>query len=266
MEAGINNHLKGIAAELFIKRDSAERNKINISIDNIFNKLEDYFHDTINELKVFGSYTRDTILPRAFDPHSDIDILIQFNTGEYQKLKPESYRSHLKKFSEIHYPNSLIAKDHPSVVIELHHIKFDLVPSIFDEGWIYDSIEIPDKDGGWQETNPDKFDKKVTKANKEYNSIVKPIIRLLKYWNATHGYPFFSYELESAVAEMDFNWDNYESGFLYAIKELSVYDFPDWAEKKVDALKDNGKWIREYLTRDNIGKAKEVVSRILPGF
>lgn len=266
MDIGLNNHLKRISSNLFIKYDAEERRKIERSMGNIIDKLGEYFNAQIDEVIVFGSYTRDTILPRQFDGNSDIDILIQFNTDDYDKLKPESYRNQLKRFAEINYPNSGIVKDHPSIVIELNHIKFDLVPSIFDEGFIYDSIEIPDKSGGWMETEPDAFNKKLTETNSNYNFIVKPIIRLLKYWNASHDYPYFSFELETAIADMNFNNDNYESGFLYAIKNLSAYDLPDWAINKVDVLKTNGKWVSEYLERREIQKAKNSLERILPGF
>ena len=266
MEIGLNNHLKKISSELFIKYNAEERNKIDRSIENIIGKLDDYFDDEINESIVFGSYTRDTILPRRFDINSDIDILIQFNTNDYDKLKPESYRNQLKKFAEINYTNSIVVKDHPSIVIELNHIKFDLVPSYFDKGFFYNSIEIPNKDGGWMETEPDAFNKKLIEANTNYNSIVKPVIRLLKYWNASHNYPFYSFELETEIAEMNFNNDNYESGFLYAIKELSGSDLPDWASDKLDVLKTNGKWVSEYLGREEIQKAKKSLERILPGF
>src|SRR5436190_7375274 len=165
MEVGLNNHLKKISSELFIKYKAEERKKIDKSIENIFAKLEEYFDDQTDELLVFGSYTRDTTLPRRFDSNSDIDILIQFNTNDFDKLKPESYRNQLKKFAADNYPYSIVVKDHPSIVLELNHIKFDLVPSIFDKGLFYNSIEIPDKSGGWMETEPDAFNKKLTAAN-----------------------------------------------------------------------------------------------------
>ncbi len=266
MEIGLNNYIKRISSELFIKHGSKERNKIDISVENIMNNLEEYFEDEVDETLVFGSYLRDTILPRLYDPNSDIDILIQFNTEDFEKLKPESYRNQLKKFAEDYYPNSLVTKDHPSIVLELNHIKFDLVPSIFDEGFIYDSIEIPDKNGGWMETEPEAFNEKLTQTNTRYNSIVKPIIRLLKFWNASHDYPYFSFELETQISEMNFNNDNYESGFLYAIKKLSTYGLPDWATQRIEILKNNANWVKEYLERGNIEKAKSSLSRILPGF
>lgn len=266
MEIGLNNHLKKISSELFIKYASAERAKVDKSIDSIIYRLENYFGDKINELIVFGSYMRDTILPRKFDEHSDIDILIQFNTKDFDKLRPESYRNQLKKFSDITYPNSIVGKDHPSIVIELNHIKFDLVPSIFDEGFIYDSIEIPEKNGGWMETEPDRFNKSLMKANTKYGSIVKPIIRLLKYWNASHNYPYFSFELEKRIIDMDFSNDNYESGFLYAIKNMSTYGLPNWARDKVNTLKSNADFVQQNLKDQNILRAKKSLEHILPGF
>ena len=36
-------------------------------------------------------------------------------------------RNQLKKFAQINYPSSIVVKDHPSIVLELNHIKFDLV-------------------------------------------------------------------------------------------------------------------------------------------
>ncbi|OJW34618.1 MAG: hypothetical protein BGO54_07765 [Sphingobacteriales bacterium 46-32] len=266
MDIGLNNHLKRISSDLFIKYSSVEREKIDKSVNNIIDKLDEYFDDEIDEPILFGSYTRDTILPRRFDPNSDIDILIQFNTEDYDKLKPESYRSQLKRFAEENYPYSIVVKDHPSIVLELNHIKFDLVPAIFDKGIFYDSIEIPNKNGGWMETEPDKFNDDLKKVNTRYNSIVKPIIRLIKYWNASHGYPYFSFELETAIADMDFSNDNLESGFLYAIKKMPVDNLPDWAAKKVDVLKSDAKWVKEYLEREEISKAKKSLERILPSF
>ncbi|MFN8436004.1 MAG: nucleotidyltransferase domain-containing protein [Cytophagales bacterium] len=265
MELGINNHLRKIASELFIKFGSSERKMIDNSVQSIVSNLESYFEDEIEDVIVFGSYTRDTILPRDYDSNSDIDILVQFSS-EYDRLKPESYRNQLKKFAEKFYKTGSVIKDHPSIVIELNHINFDLVPAIFDEGIFYDSIEIPGKESDWIETDPAKFNEELTNANTKYASIVKPIVRLLKYWNASQGYPYSSYELETMIADMNFSNDNYQSGFLYAIKELSTWDLSNYASKKVDTLKSNAKWIKEYLDREDLDKAKEVVSRILPGF
>lgn len=265
MESGLNNLLKRISSELFIKHKSTERTKIQKSLDGIIEKLEDYFDDEVEEIVVFGSYTRGTILPRRFDEHSDIDILIQFNVDDYDKLTPESYRTQLQKFAKENYKKAFVIKDHPSIVLELKEIKFDLVPSLFDEGYIYDSVEIPNKYGGWMETDPGRFNEELTKANKKYKSIVKPIIRLMKYWNACQDYPFSSYELEKNIAGLNFRNDNFQNGFLYAAKNTSARNLPGWAQKKVDRLKSDARAIEHFLEEQDIGKAKEVLECILPG-
>jgi predicted nucleotidyltransferase len=264
MEAGLNNHLKKIASELFIKTKSLERYNIDRSLEILVKKIDDYFGDEVSKITVFGSYTRDTILPRRYDEQSDIDILVEFDTDEYEKLKPESYRSKLKRFAEESYPAALSVKDHPSVVIELNHIKFDLVPAIFSKWFFWSSIEIPNKKGGWMKTEPEAFNEELTKANKKYNSIVKPIVRLLKYWNACNGYPYYSYELEVAVADMDFSGDNVETGFFYAIKQLSTWDLPDWAEDAVDRLKRNAKQAKSLIKDGELEKAKMLIGAMLP--
>ena len=65
---------------------------------------------------------------------------------------------------------------------------------------------------------------------------------------------------------MDFNNDNYETGFLYAVKELSDGDLSEWVSQRVSTLKTNSDWVAEYLERGEIEKAKNALNRILPGF
>jgi len=180
MEVGINNHLKRISSELLIKPKSLAGLNIERSIKGILKNIGTHFGKDVEDARVFGSYSRKTILPHQYDAASDVDILVLFDCTN-GKLRPESYRERLRKFANAYYQRGRIVKDHPSIVIELDHINFDLVPALFDDGVFYDSIEIPDKDGGWLETNPDKFNKELTHSNKQYGSIVKPIIRLIKY-------------------------------------------------------------------------------------
>ena len=263
METGINNFLKRISSELLIKSNSITGINISKSLKILDKNLKEHFTNELSFLNVFGSYARGTILPRQFDKNSDIDVLIGFNTSN-SKLKPESYRERLMKFALKYYPSARIMKDHPSIVVELNHINFDLVPGVFHNGFFYDSIEIPDKDGGWMETEPAKFNKKLTEANTSYKSIVKPIVRFLKVWNASEGYPYYSFELESSIVDMNFGGDSFATGFLYAIDNLPTYSLPNVSSKKVDVLRNNAKWVREYLEREDLVKAKEVVRRVIP--
>lgn len=266
MDNGLNNYLTKISSALLFKKGGLARINIDRSLRIIKRNLVEYFGNEVKNVTIFGSYKRDTILQRYFDEYSDVDIMVEFDTNTYKKLRPESYRSKLKRFAEDKYPSAISSKDYPCIVIELNHIKFDLVPSIFDKGLFYDSIEIPGKDGGWIETNPSKFNEKLTNANRRYQFIVKPIVRLLKYWNASNSYPYSSFNLENAIAGMNFSNDNLIRGFLYAIDSLPTYGYPNSVREKVMRLKHDGKTISQLLKAQNIPQAKAALNNLFPFF
>lgn len=265
MEVGINNHLKKISSRLLIKPKSLTGINIARSVDSISRNIQTHFQDDVTHVMVFGSYSRDTLLPREYDSNSDVDILILF-ASENGKLKPESYRERLKKFASQQYQHGKVVKDHPSIVVELDHINFDLVPGIFDEGVFYDSIEIPGKENDWIETSPQKFNKTLVEANTRCSSILKPIIRVLKYWNACSGYPYSSFELESMLANFNYSGDNYQKAFFYAIDNLETWSYPGIVSQKVEALQKKAKYVKEFLDNNDLVNAKRMVSKILPGF
>ncbi|WP_239774531.1 SMODS domain-containing nucleotidyltransferase [Tenacibaculum finnmarkense] len=260
----INNYIKNIGDKLFISHNSTERTNINLSIDSIKKKLNYHFGNNISEIILFGSYTRGTILPRKYDTRSDIDIMVVFNTNDYNEKTPETYRNNLKKFADLKYPRSLVSKDLPSIVIELQKIKFDLVPAIISTSWFSSKTYIPNSGNEWQETDPNGFNNDLTQANQQYGNIVKPIIRLMKYWNTRNNSPYESFDLEQIISEMNFSRDNFESGFFYAIDQLPVAGRSTFLKNKVEILRTNKDWILEYLKRENTIKAKERLHKILP--
>ena len=60
---------------------SDEKASINTSISTLEYRLELFFGSDIVEKFKFGSFTRDTILPRKADSNSDIDYMIVFNNS-----------------------------------------------------------------------------------------------------------------------------------------------------------------------------------------
>src|SRR6476620_2096322 len=138
--ASINSRLQLTASNLFIKYGSTEREYIDAKIINLKANLRSWFGNSISEILVIGSYKRDTILPRKFDDYSDVDILVVFSNAE-QERTPETYRTRLKKFADTKYPTSKVIKDHPSVVLEMNKIKFDLVPSRAISTWFNNSYQ-----------------------------------------------------------------------------------------------------------------------------
>jgi hypothetical protein len=262
----INNYLRDLSYKYYLKASSSETKKIELSLNGnygIKQKLRNYFGNSIREIKEFGSYSRDTILPRKYDAQSDVDIMILF---DHQKLKytPETYRNQIQRFAESNYPKSEVYKSFPTVVLELEHIKFDLIPAI-EEIFIFKSIKIPDNNNNWMTTDPDGFNAELTQANTKYNSIVKPIIRLLKGWNAKNGYPFESFLFEKKIASLNFWSDDYQKGFFYAIDNMSTSDLNTVnGKQKIESIKNNLSWVKDYLNKENPDQAKLWLHKILP--
>ncbi len=154
--ATINYRLQKIASDLFIKYGSAEREDIDKKVQNLKTNIKSYFGAAVSDTLIFGSYKRDTILPRKFDESSDIDILVIFNQAD-KEFTPETYRNQLRKFADYKYSTTRVVKDHPSVVLEMSSIKFDLVPCRIYESFWNNTYQIPSKSETWMDTDPKGF-------------------------------------------------------------------------------------------------------------
>lgn len=167
-----------------------EKGSIARSIATLQTRLDTYFDGELENHFQFGSSTRGTILPRDIDERSDIDYMVVFNDTD---SVPQTYLDRLRRFVQTYYSRSEVYQSSPTIVLELNHIKFDLVPAT-DSWW--HGVRIPDGRGDWQSTNPSEFSKKLEGRNTDCGSLLKPAIRLTKYWNARNRFPFESYELE----------------------------------------------------------------------
>lgn len=261
--ASINTHIKERADNLFIKYGSDERSKIETSLSSLKSKLKLQFGSDIKSIEEFGSYKRGTILPREYDDYSDIDLLIIFDHASLS-VTPNTYRNYLKTFAEKHYSRSAVYKDSPTVVLELNHIKYDLVPCYLDKGTFYNTYYIPNNSNSWMSSDIHGFNSKLTEANTLYNSIVKPIIRLMKAWNAKVGFPYNSYQLEQEVAFMNYSGDNYETGLFWAGNHLVTSGKTYNTISKIESLQTNIQRVKEALAKEDVYLAKAWLNHILP--
>lgn len=269
MALSIDYYLSTLAKNYYLKNSSTEVAKIDISIASLRTNLQTYLGAKMNRSFVFGSYDRDTILPRSLDSKSDVDLMVVFNHTDFERT-PETYRGWLHNFAIKYYQDrygSTVSKTNPTVTIKLNNIHYDLVPakeetSIFN--WSK-TLYIPKLGGDWRSTNPNDVKHALVNANKQYNGIVRPIIRLMKAWNSNNGYPYDSYILERALTGMNFNRDNLERGFFYAIEQLPLSSSDSTSTKaKVESLKTNIKNVKYYLALDNMERAKHWLHRVLP--
>lgn len=269
MALSIDNYLRTLSYEkYYLKNDSSETDKISRSLDALIKNLNTDMGSLIRGRIVFGSYDRDTILPRVIDSKSDIDLMVIFKHSEHERT-PETYRAWLKSFADKYYKDkygSEVVRSFPTVTIRLTNINYDLVPAKQEDNSIFGStLYIPDSGNSWRVTNPKDVKDKLTEANTKYNSIVKPIIRILKAWNANNGYPFESYDLEKVITGMNFYNDNIQTGFFYAAGQLSTsWGDPQSKADKITSLKYNIGEAKKCLEANDIEKAKQWLHRILP--
>lgn len=195
----VNSYLIQLATAAIIR--DIEKININRSIAAIQNKLNTHFSGQLDKHFIFGSFARGTILPRSMDNRSDVDYMVVFNDND---LQPQSYLNRLKRFVEINYTKSDISQSNPTIVLSLNHIKFELVPAV--DTW-FSGLQIPAKSSDyedWISTDPTDFNDLLIGSNKQNNSLTKPLVRVLKYWNAVNGYVYESYELEKYVVDESF--------------------------------------------------------------
>jgi len=269
MAVSINGKLLQLANEYYISYGSAEQKKIDVSVASLITKLKNHFGNDIQSIIEFGSYKRDTILPRKYDNESDVDLMIVFNHSGLQ-VTPSTYRNYLKKFASDKYWSSNVYKSSPTVVLELDHIKYDLVPAYIESiPWTnYKTIYIPETDNSWMKTDPNGFSAELTRVNSENGSNIKKVIRLLKAWNSKVGYPFPSYELEQLLARIIYwTWgdSSLQNYFFKAIEGLpSSINNPLYPNQKIISLKENANRVKANLAADNLQGSMAWLAHILP--
>lgn len=172
----LNSYLDDIASKLIIK--GSEKDAIGRSLDVFRDRMRDYFryHESVslNEIRVFGSYDRDTNLPRSVDYRTDVDIMLVMDDDG---CTPQTYLDRVRRAVEAKYSTSDIKQSSPTIVLDMQHIRFEITPAIKE----YGLYKIKNGDSGWTYTYCMTDFSNLTNANKANNYMVKPVIRLIKY-------------------------------------------------------------------------------------
>ncbi|MDO1510773.1 MULTISPECIES: hypothetical protein [unclassified Neisseria] len=245
----VSSYLNNLADELII-RDS-EKDSIRRSFNTLDYRLKSYFGDDIGFVKKFGSYHRETILPRNYDSNSDVDILILFSDKLY---KPQTYLNKIRKFAEYWYSRSEIYQSNPTIVLKLNHIKFELVPCIEAEWYESGNYKIPSKVSDYQDwllTSPFEFNDKIIQKNKLCNYKIKPLVRIMKRWNVNTEYPkiYSSFLLEEKIVNYSFSYldNSLKDYFFNFVTNMNRFDLPhQYQRKEVEKLVNKVKEIKRY--------------------
>jgi predicted nucleotidyltransferase len=262
----INSYLTSLANRAILRDD--EKASVQRSITALQTRLTNHFGTQISQHFLFGSHSRGTVLPRSMDPQSDVDYMVVFaDTG----LQPQSYLDRLRRFSELQYARSEVAQSHPTVVLELNHIRFELVPAVRD--W-FSGLQIPARGSGyqnWQDADPNGFNQTLTSANQANGNLIKPLVRVMKYWNATAKYPFESYALEQQIVGQGYGFFGLFASrqlaeyFVQAVDSLDAGFFaPQWKQEAVSRLKQRTSLAQSQERSGNAVQAETTIKQLLP--
>lgn len=245
----------------------AERTSISISIGFLRKNLSSWEHASdVEDTLIFGSYSRDTILPRWADENSDVDLMVIFKGND---LTPQTHLNWLKGFAQTYYSRSEIHQSNPTIVLKLNHIKFEITPANRLIYGIEKGFQIPAPASGytqWMNTYPVQLNARLTFANQRYSYLLKPLIRILKYANARMGKPYSSYEIEEHVLRQSFfGCNNVEDMFYHAVSNLAVpYTMAEYKKQTINSFKNNVAYIKDLKNRGYNVLAIQKLQNLLP--
>ena len=206
---GVAEHLAVLAQKATLS--NVDKGLINVPLKTLMTRIgAEFDRYVVTRSEVFGAFARDTRLPQAMDPQSDVDLMVVFRERGHP---PAHYISQLRQFAELHYPRVSIHSDGQSLYLQLLQARFELVPAHESVS----GVQIPVKGGGfWVRTDPAEDIRQLLEKDKLHNGLLLPVIRLAKYWNARAGHPFPSWDIEHrAVAHR----------FAFVPRNLKAYWF-----------------------------------------
>lgn len=162
-------------------------------------------------------------------------MIVFCNPNDY---KPQTFLNRLKTFAEYYYSRSEIYQSSPTIVLELNHIKFELVPAQIRYGSYY----IPNGPSDWIYTDVDGLRDSVLKSNNNNNFMIKPVIRLLKHWNIqNNSRKMASFSLEKKIAEdlmyAYFSCSSYTDYVLKALNAIMYFTDTEAVRKAINQVK-----------------------------
>lgn len=253
------------------ERISEEKGKEEKSIQTSLNTLKTHLAnwekaDEIQEHHEFGSFVRGTKLPKSIDKDTDIDYMVVFDST---RLKPQTYIEKIKEFANKYYKTSPVHQDHPTMVIELGNVRFEITPAIKLYGASYPRYNIPAPQQSflqWIDTYPEEIEHNLNNANRQNNYLLKPLIRLLKYWNVKNGKILTSYKIEQYVtSHIFYGCHNLEDYFMDGANWLSMAQpLTDAKRRKVASLQMALSQIRNYKQQGKDFLAEIQLKTILP--
>lgn len=211
-----------------------EQAKASKTQEEVRNLVDEHF--CLSRSFLTGSYKRHT----KTRPLKDVDIFFVLDQEKEKKYlnKPLDLLEDFRKMLAPVYGEDNVKIGRRSVGVDLpvdpndedKILSIDAVPA-FDVGNHY---EIPDSIlKKWIETDPEIHAEKSTAANKAFDCEWKPLVKMIKKWNATQGKPIKPSFLIEVMA-LQILYPPFSGGYIYELKSF----FATAAERIAEAWPD----------------------------
>ena len=260
----LNSLLINLSKQLIVK--PVLKSRIEVSIAHLKENIWGLFQEKIMDVVLFGSFDRETFIEA--DQEADVDILVIFKQREFQ---PDTYLSQIRSLCEKKYSRSDIYPNHPTIVIDMEHIKFEIVPSY---NFSSTMVKIPaprSKDLRWISSSPKEFKNNLIKKDNNNKGLILPIIRIIKYWNSLNGHPFTSYELERFIVSKVYSGLTLRDYFYSTILSVEEVAKTELQKKSFASLKEKCRRLKiletyklpEYIESELNSFLPNIVNRVL---
>jgi hypothetical protein len=193
-----------------------------------------------------GSYDRKTICDRE----RDIDLMAPFEPyGEqkyWDRYKQDSrdFLYWVRKRLNDRYHSTRVSSRQLCVKLDFTQIETDVTPCLPRKGG---GFLMPDGKGGWMATNPPYHTQFMDDANRDHDWDLKPLVRLLKWWNIANGHHLRSFHLELMVERIQrgSTIGSHPAEVAYTLKRL-----PALVQKPFSDPWPDGNRVDDYLSAD----------------
>jgi hypothetical protein len=190
-----------------------------------------------------GSYRRGTLI-RA---ERDIDLMAVLNYPTYKATYDKDSRAFVRDKLNTGYATSKVSSRGVAILLDFTVIRADVVPAFRRTGGGY---VILNGKTGWQATNPSHHTQLINDRDNALENRLKPLIRLLKFWNITNGGHLRSFHVELMVWAMWKNASRLPPLYSAAVAE-SLGTMRSWLRSSFTDPWDGGGRIDAYLGRED---------------
>lgn len=149
-----------------------------------------------------GSWGKSTVIrpPRDIDLYFVLPIDVYHRFQSYQLNRQSALLQEVKGALEATYPNTVMRGDGQVVVVRFESYSVEVVPAIAlknGQFWICNTHD----GGSYKLTDPVMEARHIHAADQACNGNLRPLIRMLKAWQANCSVPLKSFQIELLAAE-----------------------------------------------------------------